>query len=75
MVVAFDGSTESEAAMRAAAELFGAHPLVIVSVWEPGLAVAMAKHFASRVENPMMVWPSTPRMPHSFVASAITSSK
>ena len=42
VVVAFDGSPESEAAMRAAAELFGSHPLVVVSVWEPGLAVAMA---------------------------------
>jgi nucleotide-binding universal stress UspA family protein len=42
VVVAFDGSPESEAAMRAAAELFGAHRLVIVSVWEPGLAAAMA---------------------------------
>lgn len=42
VVVAFDGSAASEAAIRAAAELFGAHPLVIVSVWEPGLAVAMA---------------------------------
>jgi nucleotide-binding universal stress UspA family protein len=42
VVVAFDGSAESEAAMRAAAELFGTHPLLIVSVWEPGLAAAMA---------------------------------
>lgn len=42
MVVAFDGSPEAEAAMRAAVELFGMHPLVVVSVWEPGLAAAMA---------------------------------
>jgi nucleotide-binding universal stress UspA family protein len=42
VVVAFDGSPESEAALRAAVELLGAHRLVIVSVWEPGLALAMA---------------------------------
>ena len=42
VVVAFDGSPESEAAVRAAAELFGGHTLVVVTVWEPGLALAMA---------------------------------
>ena len=39
-VVAFDGSTESEAAVRAAADLFAGRRLVVVSVWEPGLAFA-----------------------------------
>jgi nucleotide-binding universal stress UspA family protein len=42
VVVAFDGSHESEAAIRAAAELFSGHRLVVVSVWEAGLAMAMA---------------------------------
>jgi nucleotide-binding universal stress UspA family protein len=41
VVVAFDGSPESEAAVRAAAGLFSARTLVVVSVWEPGLAMAM----------------------------------
>ena len=41
VVVAFDGSPESEAAVRAAAGLFGERTLVVVSVWEPGLAMAM----------------------------------
>jgi nucleotide-binding universal stress UspA family protein len=41
-VVAFDGSAESEAAVRAAAGLFGDRGLIVVSVWEPGLAYAMA---------------------------------
>ena len=41
VVVAFDGSPESEAAVRAAADLFSARTLVVVSVWEPGLAMAM----------------------------------
>ena len=41
VVVAFDGSKESEAALRAAAELFPGRRLVVVSVWEPGLALAM----------------------------------
>jgi len=42
VVVAFDGSPESEAAVRAAATLFAGRRLVVVSVWEPGLAMAMA---------------------------------
>lgn len=37
-LVAFDGSAESESAVRAAAGLFGDRGLVVVSVWEPGLA-------------------------------------
>jgi len=41
VVVAFDGSEESQAAVRAAAELFGHRPLVVLTVWEPGFA-AMA---------------------------------
>jgi nucleotide-binding universal stress UspA family protein len=41
VVVAFDGSPESEAAVSAAARLFPARPLVVVSVWEPGLALAL----------------------------------
>jgi nucleotide-binding universal stress UspA family protein len=40
VVVAFDRSDEARAAMTAAATLFGHHPLVVVSVWEPGLAMA-----------------------------------
>jgi nucleotide-binding universal stress UspA family protein len=39
VVVAFDGSEPSCAAVRAAAELFGGHRLLVVSVWEPGLAM------------------------------------
>lgn len=42
MVVAYDGSSEAQAAVRAAATLFTGRPLVVVSVWEPGLAAAMA---------------------------------
>ena len=41
VIVAFDGSPESHAAIRAAADLFRSRPLLIVSVWEPGLARVM----------------------------------
>src|SRR4051812_29659213 len=41
-VVAFDGSVEAEAAVSAAASLFPRRRLVVVSVWEPGLALALA---------------------------------
>ena len=40
VVVAFDGSPESQAAVRAAASLFRGRTLVVVSIWEPGMAVA-----------------------------------
>jgi nucleotide-binding universal stress UspA family protein len=42
VVVAYDGSAESQAAIRAATSLLPGRRLVVVSVWEPGLAVAMA---------------------------------
>jgi nucleotide-binding universal stress UspA family protein len=42
VIVAFDGSEESQAAVRQAAALFPARMLVVVSVWEPGLALAMS---------------------------------
>jgi nucleotide-binding universal stress UspA family protein len=41
VVVAFDGSPDAEDAVRAAAGLFPGRTLVVVSVWEPGLAMAM----------------------------------
>jgi nucleotide-binding universal stress UspA family protein len=41
-IVAFDGSDESAAAVREAVRLFGDRRLVVVSVWEPGLAFAMS---------------------------------
>ena len=40
VVVAYDGSPESHAAIKAAATLFAGRELVVVSVWEPGLAMA-----------------------------------
>src|SRR5215208_102234 len=42
VVVAYDGSVESQAAVRAATGLFATRRLVIACVWEPGLAMAMA---------------------------------
>lgn len=41
VLVAYDGSDESQAAVRAAATLMGGRSLVVVSVWEPGLAMLM----------------------------------
>jgi len=42
VIVAYDGSPEAQAAVRAAAELHPGRTLVVVSVWEPGLAEMMA---------------------------------
>ena len=41
VVVAFDGAEESVEAARSAARLFHDRPLLVVTVWEPGLAMAM----------------------------------
>jgi nucleotide-binding universal stress UspA family protein len=40
-VVAFDGSAPAGAALRTAATLFTGRPLLVVSVWEQGLAYAL----------------------------------
>jgi nucleotide-binding universal stress UspA family protein len=43
ILIAFDGSEVSRAAVRRAAELFAGRPAVVATVWEPGLAaVTMA---------------------------------
>jgi nucleotide-binding universal stress UspA family protein len=38
VVIAYDASVEAQAALREAVALFGDRPLIVVSVWEPGLA-------------------------------------
>jgi nucleotide-binding universal stress UspA family protein len=54
VVVAFDRSDEARAAMTAAATLFSQHPLVVVSVWEPGLAMtALPDHDVMGLSYPM----------------------
>lgn len=41
-IVAYDGSAEAQEAVRAAAGLLGHRKLIVVSVWEPGLALMMS---------------------------------
>jgi nucleotide-binding universal stress UspA family protein len=41
VLIAYDGSEVSRAAVRRAAELFVGRPAVLATVWEPGLAVTM----------------------------------
>ena len=42
VVIGYDGSTLSQAAVRQAAELFFGRPTVLATVWEPGLATMVA---------------------------------
>ena len=42
VLIAYDGSEVSRAAIRHAAELFAGRPAVVATVWEPGLATASA---------------------------------
>ncbi|HEX5922637.1 MAG TPA: universal stress protein [Baekduia sp.] len=39
VVLAYDGSAEAQAALREAVALFDQRPLIVASVWEPGLAM------------------------------------
>jgi nucleotide-binding universal stress UspA family protein len=39
ILIAYDGSEVSRAAVRQAAELFAGRPALVATVWEPGLAV------------------------------------
>lgn len=43
--VAFDGSPEARRAVTAAVELFPGRPLVVISVWEPGLAMVTTQGY------------------------------
>ena len=43
VLIAFDGSDVARAAVRHAAELFAGRPAVLVTVWEPGLAVGLSR--------------------------------
>ena len=38
VLIAYDASAEAQTALREAVALFGDRPLVVMSVWEPGLA-------------------------------------
>ena len=42
MLIAYDGSDPAKQAISAAAELFAGRPAYVVTIWEPGLAYAMA---------------------------------
>src|SRR5918995_2249703 len=52
VLVAFDGSAESEAAVRTAVALFGGCRLIVVTVWEPGLAAAMTSAAGVALRSP-----------------------
>ena len=51
VLIAYDGSEVSRAAVRHAAELFAGRPAVLATVWEPGLAAITV--------GPMMSSPDT----------------
>jgi nucleotide-binding universal stress UspA family protein len=42
VVIAYDGSAPARMAVRTAAQLFPGRPLLVVSVWEQGLAMSVA---------------------------------
>lgn len=42
ILIAYDGSNAARDSINKAAELFASRPIVVMTVWEPGLAAAMA---------------------------------
>jgi nucleotide-binding universal stress UspA family protein len=42
VLIGFDGSDAARKAVGAAAKLFGSRPVLVITVWEPGLAYAAA---------------------------------
>ena len=42
VLIAYDGSDTARRAVREAAKLFGSRQVLVVTVWEPGLAMAVA---------------------------------
>jgi nucleotide-binding universal stress UspA family protein len=60
VVIAYDGSEVSRAALREAAKLFPGRPAVVVTVWEPGLAtMAVGTPDAMSMGMSMMPDPAT----------------
>ena len=62
VIVAFDGSAEAQAAVREAAGLFAGRTLVVVSVWEPGLALAMSAGPSDALSGMAYIPPSAESM-------------
>ena len=47
ILIAYDGSDAARRAISKAAELFASRKIVVMTVWEPGLASAMAMPMSS----------------------------
>src|SRR3954447_3844339 len=62
VVVAFDGSVESDAAVRAAVDLFAGRTLIVVTVWESGLAMAMTSSPADHLSGLAYIAPDPETM-------------
>ena len=62
VVVAFDGSPEALEAVRAAATLFRDRPVLVVTVWEPDLAMAGAMLPAAHLGGSSFIPPTPDQM-------------
>lgn len=52
VLIAYDGSPESRAAVSAAVEFFRGHRLIVVTAWEPGLAALLASASGVALRSP-----------------------
>jgi len=55
LLVAYDGSNAARAAVREAAKLFGSRQVLVVTVWEPGLAYEASMPTADVEMSPVSV--------------------
>ncbi|HEX5575351.1 MAG TPA: universal stress protein, partial [Gemmatimonadales bacterium] len=60
VLIAYDGSEVSRAAVRHAAELFRGRPAVLATVWEPGLATVMGELSVGPADTSMGTLPPDP---------------
>ena len=61
ILIAFDGSPASRRAVTDAARLLGPRPVLVVTVWEPGLAYAMPEMRADGMAPTPMIDPAVAR--------------
>jgi nucleotide-binding universal stress UspA family protein len=55
LLIAYDGSDTAHAAVREAAKLFGSRQVLVVTVWEPGLAYEASMPTADVDMSPVMI--------------------
>ena len=57
VLIAYDGSDTARRAVREAAKLFGSRQVLVVTVWEPGLAYETTENFFPHLRSEIALLP------------------